>query len=233
MGIGLLRQQELDRLVAYEEGAKNAPDMLALLVRDELARRGACRFVQVGANDGQRDDSLREHIQAYRLPGLMIEPNPAPFARLVEAYRDRPDIRPINAAVGPGGRMTTLFAFDRPEEKGIRLDLLSSLDRSILEQVKRNDQLSADIVAIEVPQRPLMELVVEHGFTDAALLLVDTEGFDYEVLKLVDVGIFSPRIIQLEHIYLDGAARTGAVRWFAERGYRTVFSGSELFGLRV
>jgi FkbM family methyltransferase len=233
MGASLLRTTDVQRLLAFQEGHRTAPDLLSLFVQWEIASHGGCRFVQVGANDGQREDPLRRHILANGLSGLMIEPNAAPFGRLVEAYRDRPAVKAVQAAIGTEDGTVDLFVFDRAVENGHQLDLLSSLDRSILDRIKRQDGLLAQVVAMPVPQRKLTSLVVEQGFADASLLLIDTEGYDYEVLKTIDVEVFAPRMIQLEHIYLGGPSLAGAVKWLADRQYSTLFTHSELVGVRI
>jgi hypothetical protein len=62
-------------------------DMVELLVRDTLQRDSQFFFVQVGANDGIRDDALRPSVLKHQLSGVLIEPLPDLFAKLQRNYQ--------------------------------------------------------------------------------------------------------------------------------------------------
>ena len=59
------------------------------------------RFIQVGANDGVRFDDLFFIVTNNRWQGLVIEPLPTMYARLVSNYQDHKSIIPINIAIHP------------------------------------------------------------------------------------------------------------------------------------
>lgn len=45
------------------------------------------RFIQVGANDGIHGDPLRAYIERHHWHGILVEPQPDVFARILENYR--------------------------------------------------------------------------------------------------------------------------------------------------
>ncbi|HTR88268.1 MAG TPA: hypothetical protein VMI56_27550 [Reyranella sp.] len=56
--------------------------------------------VEFGAWDGTRDSNVRDLIHTSGWHAVLIEPHSAAFARLVETYRDRPDVHCLHGFVG-------------------------------------------------------------------------------------------------------------------------------------
>jgi hypothetical protein len=55
------------------------------------------------------------------------------------------------------------------------------------------------------------------------ILQIDTEGFDYEILKLFQFNTFLPKIIIFESENLSAADLAECKTWLGEKGY--VFEG--------
>src|SRR5271157_3744519 len=66
-------------------------------------------FVQIGANDGVCCDPIREYVIKSHWRGLLVEPVPFLFRRLVENYRDEPQLIFENVAVAPHDGAMTLY----------------------------------------------------------------------------------------------------------------------------
>src|ERR1035438_3422409 len=65
---------------------QSAP-VFSLAIHYLLATRGdQLSFIEVGANDGEFDDPLREYIVKYPWKGVLIEPQPDVFERLKANY---------------------------------------------------------------------------------------------------------------------------------------------------
>jgi hypothetical protein len=68
------------------------------------------RFVQVGANDGVYGDPLRAYIERHHWRGILVEPQPDVFARLVENYRGSCDNLIFeNVAISPDEHILRLY----------------------------------------------------------------------------------------------------------------------------
>src|SRR5215468_60576 len=87
----------------------NPLDVFDLAVHLLLARRQTLFFVQIGAHDGITGDPLRKFVLKYHLPGILVEPNPAVFKKLVANYRGEPQLRFENVAVGPTQGTKSLY----------------------------------------------------------------------------------------------------------------------------
>jgi len=74
-------------------------DVLDLAVQSCLTGKEKPFVLQIGANDGYRDDPLYKIITTYRLPALLVEPIPSVFEALQRNYAGQPDIRFENCAI--------------------------------------------------------------------------------------------------------------------------------------
>ena len=57
------------------------------------------RFVEIGANDGERWDHIRPFVGPGAWRGVLVEPVPHLFERLRKTYRDVSEVRLENVAV--------------------------------------------------------------------------------------------------------------------------------------
>ena len=66
---------------------------------------------------------------------------------------------------------------------------------------------------------PLRALLEENGTTKVDLLQIDTEGYDYEVLKTFPFDSNAPALVCFEHCHLSESDRTAAVSLMTGYGY--------------
>jgi hypothetical protein len=73
---------------------------------------------------------------------------------------------------------------------------------------------------LKVPCMPLPALLKKRSVPHVDLLQIDTEGFDYQVLKLFDFNRMKPRIVQFEHIHLNLEDQMAAINLLRSHGYQ-------------
>ena len=99
--------------------------------------------------------------------------------------------------------------------------MVASFDRSL---VLRHKGLIPDIedVVEEIPVMCLTfgALLEQGGFSTCDLLQIDAEGFDYEIIKMVDFSKMKPAIINYEHIHLNPDDHEDSLTLLAGHGYR-------------
>jgi hypothetical protein len=76
-------------------------------------------------------------------------------------------------------------------------------------------------------------LATKHGLDDLDLLLTDTEGYDWEILKTVDLDRFTPRLAIYEHYHLSREDRAACLDHFRSAGYSILEEGFDTFCLRT
>jgi FkbM family methyltransferase len=178
-------------------------------------------LLQIGANDGLRDDPVHEIIRQRKLPALLIEPIPSFFADLQINYADCPQVRFANYAIGAGNGVQQLYQIapgpDVPEwAAGV-----ASFDRNALMMHRRAiPRLESRIQAVQVKVRTITALLAEYSCPTVDVLQVDCEGYDLEILRLcIDAGL-RPPIINYEWFCLSWADQKQARELLAPLGYR-------------
>lgn len=152
-------------------------------------------FIQIGANNGRRFDPIYNVVQSLNLKGLVIEPVKDYYNELVENYKNSKVI-PINRAIYEGNGKISIFRVkqdaDLPEwSKGI-----ASLDP---EHHKKSNTDKENIVEEVVEAITFEKLFKDYDVKNIDFLQIDTEGYDYNLLKLFPFEKFQPSIIHFEH----------------------------------
>jgi hypothetical protein len=72
-------------------------------------------FVQVGAFDGRTNDPIHDLVRRHGWRGVLVEPQPEPFARLRETYAGVDGLVLVNAAVAEQRGSMTLWRVGDPQ----------------------------------------------------------------------------------------------------------------------
>lgn len=170
------------------------------LLEDLIKKRGPLTFLQIGANDGISFDNLYPIVTKYRCKGVVVEPLPDMFERLSLNFKHHSQIKPVRMAVHPTAVTAEIYRVSKS-----RLDQyddwcagIASFNKDHL--LKHNINL-VDIESEVVPCQPLMNLIEEQGLANVDYLQIDTEGFDHEVLKMLDLEKIKPSIIKFEKVH--------------------------------
>lgn len=186
-------------------------------------------FVQVGAHTGESSDPVAQSIRRHRLRGILVEPQGREFADLSRNYADQPQLILERAAIAPEDGTATLYKVDPAFwlGQGFPAGAESEISSLRREQIRHHVALfggealaarEAEYLQTEiVPALTLGSLLSGHGVTRLDLLQIDTEGFDYEVLKMVDFARLAPAMINFEVVHLSAADKLGA--WSLLRGH--------------
>jgi|SRR3954447_2864734 FkbM family methyltransferase len=216
--------------------------VLARLAGPELIRAFAdavpeAFFIEIGSNDGVQHDHLRPFILARPWKGIMVEPVPYVFERLRSNYGGFDRIALENAAIGDhDGQMTFYYLADAGPEERERLpswyDALGSFSReTVLAHADEIPEIDRRVVAADVPCLTLESLCRRHHVDRLDLLLVDTEGYDWEIIKTVDFEARHPRVLIYEHFHLQPADRAACREHLERAGYEVMEEGFDTFCL--
>ncbi|RPA68420.1 FkbM family methyltransferase [Cyclobacteriaceae bacterium YHN15] len=154
-------------------------------------------FVQIGANDGVSFDPIFDLVTSEKVKGIAIEPVPDIFSNLVANYRNYPNVKLLNVAIHKDQKEMKLYRVD-PQKKGY-----PDWTRGTPSFNKSHHKLSkipeSDIVELIVDCISLEELIETHSIKKIDLLQIDTEGYDFEIIKMIDFSKINPTIISFEH----------------------------------
>ncbi len=168
-------------------------------VFDEMIRkyqRPGFTFVQIGANDGKRFDPINHYVAEFKWRGLVVEPIREYFEELQRTYADTPQVVCCNYAIYEEEKPVTLYRADPnaglPEwTKGIAS---INENHSLKSSTPRDKMIGEQAQGI-----PLQTLLKKQAIEKVDLLVVDTEGYDYHILKMVDFANDPPQILRFEH----------------------------------
>ena len=226
---GVLQKTGYD-IVRYVPELNRPFPVLPPLVRERLARGEELFIVQVGANDGILDDPLRELIHAHRLPGLLIEPLPDLFERLKHNYRDQSQLAFENVAILDHEGTVEIHRVRSDADVPEHWHGIAGFNR---DNLLTQGVPPSCIAAVTVQATTLRALLAKHGVTRIGLLQIDTEGYDYEVIRAaLEAGIF-PDMVNYEHCWLMPHTRLACKQLLDRHGYQFVEVGKDTLAVRA
>jgi FkbM family methyltransferase len=188
-------------------------------------RGPALAFAQVGANDGVFGDPLRPYVTAHPWRGILVEPQPDVFAQLVKNYALCAD-RLIfeNAAIS--AERSELVLYKAPGTLAKDTVYASSVASSDPLVIARQLKIPpAKLERLVTPCLSLDALLAKHGFSRLDILQIDVEGYDWQVLRTLDLERTSPAIIQFEAGHLSLADCDRAVTHLTRHDYEIYWGG--------
>jgi FkbM family methyltransferase len=207
------------------------------LLREFAAAYPDATFAEIGANDGEQHDFLRPLVLEGRWRGVVVEPVPYVFERLEANYGTLDRVVLENVAVGAGDGTQPFYhlaqvADYRSEGLPQWYDGIGSFSREeVLSHQEQIPDIAERLVETEVPVVTLDTLCRRNGIERLDLLLVDTEGHDWEILRSVDFGAQTPRVVVYEHYHLSEADRRAARELLREQGYEAMEEHFDTFCL--
>lgn len=173
-------------------------NFLEPLLYRRLARAPDFFFVQIGANDGVFADPIHEFVTRNNVAGIVVEPLRDMFDLLTANYRRYPRIKPVNTAIHRTLRSVELYRADP-----LKAGQLSDWAQGIA-SVKPHHHAAAGLpseamITETVGCMTLEELLRENDVRSLDLLQIDTEGYDSEIIRMIDFRVRQPAVIHFEH----------------------------------
>jgi FkbM family methyltransferase len=183
-----------------------------------IKKNKSVKFVQIGANDGVSFDDLYTVVTENNWEGIVIEPVKDFYSMLEVNYRLFPKVKPLNIAIHPTEKVFELYKV-KPE----RLSNYHHTVRGIISNNKHHmykHHIAEDDIEVEtVKALPIMEVVESEKMLDATYLQIDTEGFDGEIIKMIDFKKWKPKLIKFESLNLNEIEKSETFSLLTENGY--------------
>jgi FkbM family methyltransferase len=174
-------------------------------------------IVQIGSNDGKSGDPIHDLLNENQTwKALLVEPIPFLFERLKHNYQNRAGVRFANVAIGESTGVTTFYFLEADLKETLPhlpnyFDQLGSFNPDHIVN-HLGEAIRPWIKAVEIPTLSLPELLEQHSISQFDILHIDTEGYDWKILKQLDLNRFRPRIILFEHSHLTELEKQGALK---------------------
>ena len=218
-----------------EDPSKELVIDLEMVVLPYAIEKKQFTFVQIGAYDGTSNDPIRRLVTALGWTGVMLEPQPELFHRLVESYKGYQGLRFENAAVGNVDGMKTLYRI-RPDAVGVPewATQLASFDlKTLLHHETWIPNIKQYLEEIPVPSLTIETLVSRHSLKEIDLLQIDAEGYDAKIIDTIPLSKIRPRFISFEHRHLERSEFDDCCARLVKHGYKLAVGDVDTYASRM
>lgn len=179
--------------------------------------------LQVGAYETGEDVDILSTIRAchdYRV--ILIDPQPVAIGRLKARYGTDARIQILQAALGQVDSRKEFYYVDNHDNVlPPWTEQLASFSRNHIERCGSSVPLLASrIMKTEVDVVTSLTVLERFGMKSLDVLICDTEGHDYEILKAFPFEAVRPSIVQFEHAHLPRKDREAAFALLVSHGYK-------------
>jgi FkbM family methyltransferase len=178
-------------------------------------------FLQVGANDGRSGDPVAPLIKRVGMRGTFVEPQPTPLNSLRERYEGVAGLSFVPAAITEEDGPVTLFT----DPSRTTLGTLDPSRNLMRDRGETTVELTVDGLTFE-------SLASRFGIGEFDLLQLDTEGYDYKILKQVPLTDCKVQVVNMEHFCLPLDERLAACRYLEDHGFAYTFDVIDILAVR-
>lgn len=202
--------------------------------------------IQVGANDGITNDPIHKFIKRDGWSGLLLEPQEKVFRnKLFPLYLKNSQIKMENIAICSENKLMDFyriaFSYERWATGLSTFDLKTlqrKVDAGIIDEVAKRkgeklpENKSDYIEKVRVEGKTFDFLRKKYEIGEVDVLQVDTEGFDFEVIKLYDLTQNKPKVIVFENMHLSTATIVELGKYFEDNNYRLLKISGDSIAIR-
>jgi FkbM family methyltransferase len=139
-------------------------------------------LIQIGANDGVSHDHLHNIIKKFRLESLLLEPIKKYFLELQNNYSNYDNVKLENSALSVNNEIIFLYKVN-PEYFDKYGTLSSGISSFYKKHLIQHGIKKKHIIQEKVNQINFDALLQKYNFKSFDLLLIDTEGYDCQIVN--------------------------------------------------
>lgn len=204
------------------------------------------KVVQIGANDGINHDPIHKFIKRDKWQGVLLEPQKEVFEKYLKKLHAKSDaISTVNAALNYKDGTSSIYRISFSNARWATG--LTTFDRQVLEQAVASDYVKTCAQNEGVTLPPTIEerireekittispetLLKKYHIKEIDWLQIDTEGFDFNIIKMFNIGKTRPKVIVFEQYRLSDAERLECYRHLKEHSYKIKEYGRDVLAIR-
>lgn len=178
----------------------------AVLDQYSMTKEHKCYFIQIGAFDGITNDLIYSFVNESDWYGCLVEPIRENFIQLTQNYIHKKEkLTFLNVAIGNNNGVADMYTIKKSIENNLPewCYQLSSFDYQVIaSHIRFEPEIKNLITKEQVQIITLKTLLKNLNYPRFDVLIIDTEGYDYEILKSNDWAILKPDIIIFEFIHM-------------------------------
>lgn len=206
---------------------------LEFLIAHLMLSKPSPFFVQIGANDGISNDPLHKFIVEFDLEGILLEPLPEIFEKLSAAYAGNKRLHLLNAALAEKDGWRTMYTARIDGDVFSKAHQFSSFRRaSLLSQTRWIPDIATRVDEKQVKCVSFDSLMREARHREIEILQMDAEGYDFDILKMIDFTRLKPAIIGFEHGHMTKDQQDEIAKLLFGQNYRLVRGNMDTLAYR-
>jgi FkbM family methyltransferase len=202
--------------------------------------------LQVGANDGIHNDPVHRFIKRDNWQGVLLEPQRYVFEKyLSPLYKKTKGITVLNAALDIKDGSKPIYKITVSNSRWAHG--LTSFNRAVLEEAVRSGYVERQAIkeGCRLPERMedyITEEQVECISTESLVkrftldkidwLQIDTEGFDFEIIKMFNIIVTKPEVIVYENLHFSDSLKEECTAYLMNNGYLCKSYGPNTLAMR-
>jgi FkbM family methyltransferase len=213
---------------------KPKKDLSIFLNNLSKKQRNEIFFIQVGANDGQWGDRIYTFIRRDKWSGILIEPQKVIFERLLNNYKKRNNLFFENVAIDSTEGERNLFKISFTDSQWasgissfIKNDIQKLIDAGYVERMAKAESIKLPtkkeewICEEKVKVQTLRNIIEKHQVKKIDLIIIDAEGYDFEIIKTIPFDYIKPGVIVYEHSHFNDDVKNECRSFLKNFGYKT------------
>lgn len=195
-------------------------------------RKSDVFFINIGANDGIIEDPIAKYIKQYRWKGIMVEPVGYLFERLKQNYQGFPIVFENSAITKQSGKQKfyrTAPSLELPDY----YQRMGTLNKHfLLQHGAGTPNLEDYVIEEEINCLSFNDFKKKYQFSEAQLILIDTEGQDADILQSIDLQVLKTEIVIFEHIFLSFSLYKKVLLLLKKQGFKAYRAGRDTIGVQ-
>lgn len=186
---------------------------------EKIADKKDFFFVQIGSHiGGTENDHLYKCIRKYDWSGILVEPVPHLYEKLKKNYEWASKLTFENVAISENEGLMKFYSIRKEKSFRKKLNQLSSFSKKHILKHPRVNRKNFDSIFREDYIKTITFSSLIEGVSNIDVLNIDTEGYDFEIIKSIDFHKISPSLILYESQHLKNP--TEVVDYLNNHGYQ-------------
>jgi FkbM family methyltransferase len=202
--------------------------------------------VQIGANDGINNDPIHKFIRRDHWQGVLIEPQKYVFEKYLKPlHRKTKGIIVLNVGMDKKHGLKPIYKISVSNSRWATG--LATFDRKILEKAinsgyvevhakkegcplpeNKNEYITEELVNCISAETLLKITAIEK----IDWLQIDTEGFDFEIIKMFNIDLTRPAVIVFENLHFSFPVKEECSDYLKLHGYTSRDFGANTLAMR-
>ncbi|PWT72749.1 MAG: hypothetical protein C5B59_15020 [Bacteroidetes bacterium] len=192
---------------------------------EAMSTKGPLTFVQIGSNDGLKNDPIGNLIKQYKWKGIMVEPFESNFSKLKENFNGYSGLVFEQCGITDrSGERDFFYIEDIGPDEPDWYDQVGSFDKTtFLKNIEVVPDLSRRMAIKKISTKTFDELLSEHKMQHVDILHLDTEGYDYKILLTIDFKKFQPTVVIFENEWMTQYELKEIKNYFKKFNYKLYY----------